>query len=341
MKFGVMYDFRNPEPWRRPFPELYRAMLDQIVRVEDARLRQRLAERASLRRGRIQSLGPDDGRGNRGAHQPDSDRHLRPAAAVSRRGTNRRGQRRRRYLVKRTFRSGIGQGYRAEEFTALCIPREERSARFAEGVELIKRLWTEERVSFAGEFNQIEDMTLSPKPVQKPHPPIWIGARTEKATHRAARLGYHLLATLGPDPAVPYVKALRDCGRNPSDYSIAQARTVYVAKSAEQAWDEAGEHLHYMMRDYASWLGEAMDAPGDERTWLVRNTRELRESRLAQRLMIGTPEDCVAKIERFRQAYACTHLIMATQLPGLDPHNGLRSLELFAKEVMPHFRDRS
>ena len=70
-----------------------------------------------------------------------------------------------------------------------------------------------------------------------------------------------------------------------------------------------------------------MDAPGDERTWLVRNTRELRESRLAQRLIIGTPESCVAKIERFRQAYTCTRLIMATQLPGLNPHNGLRSLD--------------
>jgi len=340
VKFGVMYDFRNPEPWRRPFPDLYRAMLDQIARVEDLgydnvwltehhfvedgynpsvlTTAAAIAARTSrIRIGTFVLLLPFH----------DAVRVAEDAAAVDIWSNGR-------------FDLGIGQGYRAEEFTALCIPREERSARLAEGVELIKRLWTEERVSFAGEFNQVEDMTLTPKPVQQPHPPIWIGARTEKATQRAARLGYNLLGTLGPDPAIPYVRALRECGRNPADYSIAQLRAVYVAKSADQAWDEAGEHLHYMMRNYASWLGEAMDAPGDERAWPVRSARDLRESPLAKSLMIGTPEDCVAKIEAFRKQYACTHLIMATQLAGLDPHNGLRSLELFAKEVMPRFRDR-
>lgn len=340
MKFGLMYDFRNPEPWRRPFPELYRAMLDQIVRVEELgydnvwltehhfvddgynpsvlTTAAAIAGRTSrIRIGTFVLLLPFH----------DAVRVAEDAAAVDIWSNGR-------------FDLGVGQGYRAEEFAALCIPREERSTRLAEGVELIKRLWTEERVTFAGEFNQIEDLMLSPKPVQKPHPPIWLGARAEKAIQRAARLGYHLLGTLGPDPAVAYVKALREHGRDPADYSIAQLRAVYVAKSADQAWNESAEHFHYMMRNYASWLGEAMDAPGDERAWPVRSVRELRESHLGERLMIGTPEDCAKKLERFRKEYACTHLIMATQLAGLDPRNGLRSIELFAKEVMPHFRDR-
>ncbi|MGD0075647.1 MAG: LLM class flavin-dependent oxidoreductase [Candidatus Binataceae bacterium] len=338
MKFGLMYDFRNPEPWRRPFPELYRATLDQIVRVDDLgydnvwltehhfvddgynpsvlTTAAAIAARTSrVRIGTFVLLMP--------FHDPV--RVAEDCAAVDIWSNGR-------------FDFGVGQGYRAEEFAALCIPREERSARLAEGIDLIKRLWTEERVSFAGRFNQVEGLTLAPKPVQRPHPPIWIGARTEKAVGRAARLGYHLLGTVGPDPAVPYVKALRENGRDPADYSIAQLRAVYVAKSAAQAWDEAGEHLHYMMCNYASWLGEAMDAPGDERAWPIRSARDLRESPLGASLMIGTPEDCVAKIEAFRQQYACTHLIMATQLAGLDPRKATRSIELFAREVMPHFR---
>ena len=340
MRFGLMYDFRNPEQWRRPFPELYRAMIDQIVRVEELgydnvwltehhftedgynpsvlTTASAIAARTSrIRIGTFVLLLPFH----------NAVRVAEDCASVD-------------ILSNGRFDLGIGQGYRAEEFTALCIPREERSARLAEGVDLIKRLWTEDAVSFKGKYNQVNGLTISPKPVQKPHIPIWIGARTDKAVQRAARLGHHLHGTLGPDPAIPYVKALREAGRNPADYFIAQLRAVYVAKSADQAWDECGEHLHYMMLNYASWLGEAKDAPGDEATWPIRNARDLRESPIGKALMIGTPEDCIKKIEAFQKEYACTHFIMATQLAGLDPRNALRSMGLFAKEVMPHFRSR-
>jgi alkanesulfonate monooxygenase SsuD/methylene tetrahydromethanopterin reductase-like flavin-dependent oxidoreductase (luciferase family) len=99
------------------------------------------------------------------------------------------------------FDLGIGQGYSYKEFSALSMRREERSARMAEGVELIKKLWTEERVTYSGRFTQVKDLSLSPRPIQQPHVPIWIGARAEKATRRVARLGCNLLATIGPDPA--------------------------------------------------------------------------------------------------------------------------------------------
>ena len=341
MKFGLMYDFRNPEQWRRSYPDLYRATLDQIVRVDELgydnvwltehhfvddgynpsvlTAATAIAARTSrIRIGSFVLLLPFH----------NAVRVAEDAAAVDIWSNGR-------------FDLGVGQGYRAEEFTSLCVPRGERSARLAEGIELIKRLWTEDGVSFSGDFNRVDNLTLTPKPVQKPHPPIWIGARTDNATRRAARLGFNLLGTIGPDPAIPYVKALREHGREPADYSIAQLRAVYVAKTADQAWEEAGEHLHYMMINYASWLAEAKDAAGDDRVWQIRDARELRESPYAEGLMVGTPEDCARKIERFRKDYACTHFIMVTQFAGLDPRKGLRSMELFAKEVMPHFRDRS
>ena len=64
---------------------------------------------------------------------------------------------------------------------------------------------------------------------------------------------------------------------------------------------------------------------------------QLRDSPVAAGLMIGTPEEVTRKLADFRAAYACTHFIMATQLPGMDPVVATRSLELFAKEVMPRF----
>ncbi len=235
------------------------------------------------------------------------------------------------------FDLGVGQGYRAEEFAALNIPRAERSARLAEAIELIHRLFTEKAVTLDGKNNRVTGMTLYPRPVQPDGPPIWIGCRTPKATERAARMGFHLLATLGPDPAIPYQAALRKFGRDPKNFNVAQLRAVHVARNPDQAWDEAAPHLHYMMTHYDQWLAEANDAEGDKAVWKVSSHSQLRDSPVAEGLMIGTPDEVARKLEDFRAAYACTHFIMASQLPGMDPLVATRSLELFAKEVMPRF----
>ena len=81
---------------------------------------------------------------------------------------------------------GVGQGYTHNEFNAFKIDRKERGPRLAEGVELIRKLFTERNVTFDGRYTQVQNMTLSPRAVQNPHPPIWVGARGPKAIRRAA-----------------------------------------------------------------------------------------------------------------------------------------------------------
>jgi alkanesulfonate monooxygenase SsuD/methylene tetrahydromethanopterin reductase-like flavin-dependent oxidoreductase (luciferase family) len=94
-----------------------------------------------------------------------------------------------------------------------------------------------------------------------------------------------------------------------------------------------------MMQHYAKWLGgEAKDAPGDENVWDLTDARELRNSKYAEGLLIGTPEECARKLEKFGKEYACTHFVVASHFPGMDPRKSTQSLELFAKEIMPHFR---
>ena len=97
------------------------------------------------------------------------------------------------------------------------MPRKERSARLREGVELIQKVWTEDAVTFDGRFTQVKDLTLSPKPVQQPMP-LWIGARAEKATRNAARLGLSSHGNHRADPAPWYIDELKKCGRNPDDF---------------------------------------------------------------------------------------------------------------------------
>jgi probable F420-dependent oxidoreductase len=83
---------------------------------------------------------------------------------------------------------GVGGDY-PPEFEASGIPLSERGARTDEGLEILQRLLTEDGVSFEGRFTSLADVTIEPKPIQKPHPPVWIGGRSDAARRRAARYG--------------------------------------------------------------------------------------------------------------------------------------------------------
>jgi probable F420-dependent oxidoreductase len=84
---------------------------------------------------------------------------------------------------------GVGLGERTDYYPAFGIPASHRPARFMEGLRLVKRLWTEEDVTFASRFWQGEGLTAQPKPVQRPHPPLWFGGMSKPAIDRAVRNG--------------------------------------------------------------------------------------------------------------------------------------------------------
>jgi len=338
MRFGFMEDFRNPVQWRRPFPEFYEAILAQIERAEELGY-----DNVWLTEHHF----TDDG------YNPS----ILPTAAAIASRTNRIRigsfilllpyQHPVRaaedvtcidILSDGRFDLGIGQGYSYHEFDALCIDRKERGRRMRENIEVMRRLFTEERVTFEGEFTRVRNLRLSPKPVQQPHPPIWIGARGPKAIRNAAKLGYHLMGTLGPDPAPLYLETLTDEGRDPASFNVAQLRMVYVAENEDQAWRDVQDHFFHLSTFYHDILAEAKDAAGDDSPLPFTKPEEIRHSPAADASMIGTPAQVTEKLERFAAEYHCTDFIMATQFPGLDPAKGTRSLELFAKEVMPRFR---
>jgi len=340
MKFGFMEDFRNPVQWRRPFPEFYEAILAQIAHAEALGYDNVwLTEHHFTDDGYNPSLMPT------------------AAAVAARTSTIRLGT----FILIAPYQHplriaedtacvdifsdgrfdlGLGQGYSHYEFEALDIPRKERGPRLRESIELVERLFTEERVSHQGRFTTLNDARLSPTPVQQPHPPLWVGARAPKAIKYAARKGYHLMCTIGPDPAPLYIQTLQEEGRNPEDFNIAQLRMVYCAETEEQAWEDTQDHLFHLMDFYQDILSEANDAEGDDRPLPFTTPEEIRHSAFANLGMIGTPDQVAEKMETFCQEYKCTHFVMGTQFPGLDPEKANRSFELFAREIMPHFRDR-
>ena len=130
-----------------------------------------------------------------------------------------------------------------------------------------------------------------------------------------------------------------------ASHYIAQLRAVYVAETREQAWDDAEQHLYYMMTAYDRRFKEANDLPWSEAVFSrsdVPPPGEMRKtpglSFFQAPLAVGTPDDVVRDLQRYSEAGRVTHLVMWMQLPGMPAHKARRSMELFAKEVMPRVR---
>src|SRR5262249_56140639 len=86
---------------------------------------------------------------------------------------------------------GFGRAFIPKEFEVFGVGMEDSRARFEEGIDIITRLWTEERVSYEGRFHRLREVHLQPRPVQTPHPPIWIAAiASEESFVWAGRRGY-------------------------------------------------------------------------------------------------------------------------------------------------------
>jgi probable F420-dependent oxidoreductase len=140
---------------------------------------------------------------------------------------------------------GVGLG-RDHHYTEFQIPRERRVRRFRESVELIKALWTEPKVSYRGSIFQLEGGTMAPKPVQKPHPPIWLGGDHPDAIRRAAAIADGWMGSGGSSKAVfsrsvPILRAeLEKAGRDPATFPI--SKRVFL--SVHERPDVARAELH-------------------------------------------------------------------------------------------------
>ena len=135
---------------------------------------------------------------------------------------------------------GVGLG-RDHHYAEFQIPRERRVLRFREGIEVIKALWTEPRVTYRGQIFQVEGRTMMLKPVQKPHPPIWLGGDHPDAVRRAVHLGDGWMGSGGSSKAVfarsvPVLRAeLEKVGRDPASFPISKRLFLSVHERADVA----------------------------------------------------------------------------------------------------------
>ena len=185
------------------------------------------------------------------------------------------------YVSKGRAVLGVGLG-RPQHYDEFQIPREHRVRRFREGVELIKALWTEPKVNYRGSIYQLEGGTMAPKPVQKPHPPIWVGGDHPDAVRRAAAIADGWMGSGGSSVAtfarsVPILKtALEKAGRDPAAFPI--SKRVFMA--VDERADVARAELH-------RWFSVVYRNPDGTDASGVHGTPEQVREKLEQLVSMG------------------------------------------------------
>jgi probable F420-dependent oxidoreductase len=183
---------------------------------------------------------------------------------------------------------GVGLG-RDPHYAQFQVPKEGRVRRFREAVALIRALWTEPQVEYRGRIYRLEDAGIVLRPVQKPHPPIWLGVGHPDALKRAAELGDGWMGSGGSSKAefirsAPVLRqALEEAGRNPATYPI--SKRVFIAV------DERAERAH---ADLHRWFTEVYhNPPGTEASGIH-----------------GTPEQVREQLEALASAAGASHLLL-------------------------------
>jgi alkanesulfonate monooxygenase SsuD/methylene tetrahydromethanopterin reductase-like flavin-dependent oxidoreductase (luciferase family) len=239
---------------------------------------------------------------------------------------------------------GLGKGVIPSDFAAFGVSLRLSVSLFEEGIEILRRCWTEERFSFVGKRFHLENLSITPKPLQKPCPPIWIGALSPQAVKRAARLGDGWIA-LPSIQTLPVVQSLVQVYRAEAERwhrrsYIAAHFEAGVGETRERAREEYEPRLLSNYRYY--WRIDAFHLLSSERIdpWLtkVKSEEDFRLDYVRDRLILGSPEECVEQIERWHQETGIEYFILRFRHPEGPSHERVvQALRLFGEKVIPHF----
>jgi natural product biosynthesis luciferase-like monooxygenase protein len=248
--------------------------------------------------------------------------------------------------------AGFGRAFLPKEFEVYGVPMSESRERFEEAIGMIKRLWTEDRVSAKGKFWELDDVHLMPRTFQKPHPPIWIAAiSSEESFVYAAKNGFNLMIVPyagKPGQLQEFVKMYRklwaQSGHKPGAEQIQVAQFGYVAEDRDEAMRGFERICKRYLETFAdavvSWKGRnESDYPGyDKMVASILATTP--EKIIAQGgAFVGSPDDVVRQVESSMKSFdGPIEPSMQINFGGSQDAEAFRTIELLATKVFPRFK---
>jgi alkanesulfonate monooxygenase SsuD/methylene tetrahydromethanopterin reductase-like flavin-dependent oxidoreductase (luciferase family) len=234
---------------------------------------------------------------------------------------------------------GIGRGSNPNHYRGYGIPLAERNDRFVEGLDLALRAWTEDQLDYQGQFYQAEGVRIEPKPIQQPYPPVYIASNGADTFPLVGSLGHNILVTpmivtvegVGNGLAV-YRETLAEHGHDPSNRKVVVNVPVYVGETAETAKADFAPTVN-------NYLGTLRSMQNNSRG-SSRASQLTYEDIYGELGAIGTPQQVIERLESFHELYNVQEFMCWFNIGGILTNEEVaRSMQLFADEVMPHFRN--
>ena len=245
---------------------------------------------------------------------------------------------------------GIGRAAFPRIYQGYGFDYSESRDRFDECLEIILRSWTEERFSFKGKFYQYDDLCVVPKPLQKPHPPIRIGATSEDTFELVGRMGYPIFINpsrvttlLDLKPLVAEFHQAREKAGHTGQVDVGLRVPVYVAETKEKAYSEPKESTMFQMQRLINVITQSIGAAGisagDDRAAQAERLKAMTyEDVLANTVVYGTPESVVERLQQLQEELGLTQVIYEVNFGCNVPlEHQIKAVRLINEKVAPNF----
>jgi alkanesulfonate monooxygenase SsuD/methylene tetrahydromethanopterin reductase-like flavin-dependent oxidoreductase (luciferase family) len=334
MKFGYLYDLRNPAQWQRPWVELYAQTLEFITWTEsigfegawipehhgaedgyipspNVMLAAIAARTKTIKLGAAIALAP--------LYHPV--RFAEECAILD-------------ILSNGRLETALAVGYRRRETAAYGVDFSTRGRRMDEFLQIVRRLWAGETFSFQGKHFTLGNASITPKPIHG-QLPLFIGGFTDKALERAAKYGDGYFGN--EDVCERYLQQVRAFGHDPAAVSIRiQGLFVVVAHDPDKAMQELAPYFHYVNNAYGQWLNEDKGSTGFGEEVALK-PMSLEQFKTSGTLRILTPGEAIDMFKRMLSRTPVEHFMMMAP-PGLPLSRLAEYAQVFAQEVIPAFR---
>jgi luciferase family oxidoreductase group 1 len=235
---------------------------------------------------------------------------------------------------------GLGRGYQRYEFERLGLKLDAGGKRWDESIDILLKAFGGKPFTYDGELFQIAETSVYPQPAQKPHPPIWITAQSEYSIGAAVKRGFNVLTGGFGVPIERLAEFGQIFNRVVAEVKPAKPprvgvqRAVYVTKDAADARD-AAEQARWNMRVTLSLRNNYERVENGNAVPIPAKSEPTIDELLDRYLVIGTPDTVTRQIKRVQEVVGITHFNCSFWFGDLTQARVLRSMELFAKEVMP------
>ena len=232
---------------------------------------------------------------------------------------------------------GIGRGAIATHFQGYGVDQEEARERFVEGLEMVLGMWAQDEFSYHGKYHKAEGITLAPKPIQQPHPPVYIASNSPDTFNLVGQLGHNVLVAptiVSVQGALTgletYREELEQNGHDPATRDVNVTVHVNVAENEGKARRDFETTINNYLGTLRSGSGR-----GSSRAQMLDY-----ETVLDEYAAVGTAGQVVEKLGKYKEMYNPDGFICWFNTGGMIPHEDVAaSMNLFAEEVMPHFSD--